>query len=110
MPDEHYRVLGILRHCKGRSAAVGNRELARLAKLPERRVRHIVKDLIEQFGESIGTAYGNEGGHFIIATDKERKQAVGALLNHAASTFRRAHKLDRTAARETLGQLDLELK
>jgi len=109
MPPEHERVLQILRHCRGRHQAITNAQLAELSGVPERRCRHIVKELIELFGEPIGTAYGHPGGHYLIASQEERRETVEALAGHAKSILRRMGRLDRQAARRLLGQLELEL-
>lgn len=110
MPLEHQRVLNVLRHCQGRDQAVSNEKLAAIAGVGVRHCRRIVKELVEQFGEHIGSAYGNHGGHYMIASDRERRETVDHLLRHGASTFRRAHRLDKAAAKRTLGQLEMELK
>lgn len=110
MPRDHQRVLAALQHCRGRRQAVSNADLAATLGLNPRLLRRVIKELAEQFGQPIGTAYGSEaGGHYWIVDPAERRATVDALLRHGASLFKRAHSLDRAAARATLGQLEMEL-
>ena len=110
MSDEHNRVLAALKHRRGRAQAVSNSELADAVGLDVRRTRRIVKELREQFGQPIGTAYGSMGGQYLIATRGERRETVAKLLQHGVSIFRAAHAVDRSAARCVLSQLELEFE
>ncbi len=72
-------------------------------------VTRSIKNLIECYGEPIGSATTRPAGYFIITSPEEQALAERQIKNRALSCLIRLARLKKTAPANVLGQLQLEL-
>ena len=110
MPHDHEWIRNLLRlYHQGATKAICQADLAAETGIPGRRVRQIIKDLIEQFGCPIGSLYARVGGYFWINTSGETEVTCKKMTDHAISQLSRVAVLKKIALPDLLGQLKLEL-
>lgn len=101
----------IISNAQGRSQAVQVKELVRRTGIDERRVREIVKQLIEDHCLPIGSTSGLPGGYYMIADAKELRQVRRSLVRRAVSILNRARVYDKAGwVKEMAGQLAIRLE
>jgi hypothetical protein len=110
MSPEERRVAEIIAKCRGRSKAVAVRHLSYKTGLDERKIREIVKTLVEHHRLPIGSTSAVPGGYYIITDAQELRQVRRSLIRRAVSILHRAKAYDRTGwVTEMIGQLSLKL-
>jgi len=107
LTEEEYRVLAVLKRCRGKKQAIGKRELAKVLGMDERVVRRVIKALIEEHGIPVGSDYAR--GYFIVSAPEEVEETYETLKHHALSILKRAAVLKRISLKRLLGQLEVEL-
>lgn len=111
MTAEKRHIANIIAGCRGRSKAVQARHIGYKVGLPERKVREIIKELVEQHHLPIGSTPANPGGYYIITDSKELRQVRRSLVRRAVSILNRAKAYDRAGwVAEMAGQLSLKLE
>lgn len=109
-PEEEL-VSGIIAAARGRDRAVQVREIARRTGIDERRVRDIVKDLVERHHLPIGSTSGHPGGYYTITDQAELRAVRCSLIRRAVSILNRAKVYDKAGwVSEMAGQLALKFK
>ncbi len=108
--QQERKVMDLLRECRGRQFAIGKAQLSILTGIHERTVRDIIKHLIEQHGEPIGSTSGEPHGYYVICTAEEQAHAEAELRHRIIELARRLGCLKRNQPAEVLGQIVLELK
>lgn len=103
------RVLALLREHRGRQAAIGKAELAQQTGLCERRVRQLIKHLIEEHREPIGSCSGPPAGYFWIDSPAELDLAMHELRTRIIEMAKRMAHLKQNSLADVLGQLAMEL-
>lgn len=107
LTTDETRVWGVLKLYKGRDKAINQYDLAKLTGIPnERRVRAIIKDLVEVHHKMICSDYrSKDGGYFVPATQEEVDINYRQLKAHALSILKRAsvfRKFDLVAIQQEL--------
>ncbi|HNP80160.1 MAG TPA: hypothetical protein PKN47_01755 [Nitrospira sp.] len=108
--DLESRVLTILREHRGRQAAIGKAELAKQTGVCERTVRDLIKHLIEEHHEPIGSCSGAPGGYFYINSPAELDLAMHELRTRIIEIAKRMSHLKKNSLADVLGQLAMELR
>lgn len=94
----------------GPRQAIPVAELSLRTGLDERRVRQIVKHLIERHYLPIGSSV-NPGGYYTISDNNERLRVRRALIRRAVSILERARAYDRgNWINGLIGQLEMQLE
>lgn len=104
------RIMEILRECRGRRFAVGKSQLALRTGIHERTVRELIKHLIEEHGEPIGSTSGEPHGYYLISSAEEQAHAEQELRGRIIELARRLGCLQRNQPAEVLGQILLGLQ
>lgn len=92
----------------GRQNAIPVGELAARTGIDERRVRDIVKHLIERHGLPVGSSTVEPPGYYLIVDNKERLEVRRSLVRRALSILERARAYDRGGlVAKLVGQLKL---
>lgn len=110
MPRRHGVVRDVL--CtghKGMINAVSQADLAAKLGYRPRQVRQIIKDLIEQFGQPIGSLYTRHGGYYWITSKSEAEWTCKQITDHSISGLSRVAALKGITLREFMGQIELGL-
>ena len=102
-------VANLIRLHQGRAEAISMSALAREAGLGTRQLQRIIKHLIEDHGEPIGSATGQPTGYYLITDEPEVRAAVAQLEHRLGSLARRIARLRRIAPEEVFGQMRMEL-
>lgn len=90
LSEEQRLLLSVLVRCHGQANAKPVPELANLAGLSPRRAQDVVKELIEEWGIPIGSAYvPPHAGWYVCATEPERRENYDALGRRALSILKR---------------------
>lgn len=111
LSHEEQLIAGIIAEARGRARAVQVKELARRTGIDERRVREIVKQLIEDHCLPIGSTSGLPGGYYMITDARELRQVRRSLVHRAVSILNRARTYDKAGwVKEMAGQLALKLE
>lgn len=103
-------ILAILLGHAGSENAIKSRELALRTGIEERKVRDIIKHLIEDKHVPIGSSTVKPYGYYIITDNDERYQVSAALYGRAISILKRARAYDQKKSRwvsNVIGQLEL---
>ncbi|MCS6290380.1 MAG: hypothetical protein H8K10_15600 [Nitrospira sp.] len=108
--QQERKVMTLLTERQGRQAAIGKSELAKITGMPEREVRRVIKHLIEEHGEPIGSTSGEPHGYYLICTADEQAHAENELRHRIIELARRLGCLKRNQPAEVLGQIVLELQ
>jgi hypothetical protein len=99
----------IVREHRGRANAIDMHEISRLTSIPTREVQTLVKILVEQHSQPIGTSTRRPFGYFWIATNDERREVRDHFVRRALSNLEHARAFDRDGiAAKYLGQLELD--
>ena len=105
------QIAGIISNAQGRSQAVQVKEIARRSGIDDRRVREIVKQLVEDHYLPIGSTSGLPGGYYMITDAKELRQVRRSLVRRAVSILNRARVYDKAGwVKEMAGQLAIKLE
>lgn len=104
------RVLAVLREHRGRQAAIGKAELSAQIGCGERRLRQLIKHLIEEHREPIGSCSAPPAGYFWIDTEAELDLAMHELRTRIIEMAKRMAHLKKNSLADVLGQLALELR
>ena len=102
-------MIGILALHRGRGAAISMASVARELGIGSRPVQRIIKHLIEDHGEPIGSATVPPTGYYVITNEPEVRAAVAQLEHRLGSLARRIARLRRIAPEEVFGQMRMEL-
>ncbi len=110
MPVDHEWIRNLLKmYHQGATRAICQADLAAETGINKRRVRSIIKELIEQFGEPIGTLYTSVGGYYWITSKGESDVTCKSITDHCISGLARVAALKGITLREYVGQLELGL-
>ena len=105
LPPDHLLVYHLLERHRGRRNAVLSANVAVSVDLGDRRVRAIIKELVEEHGVAVGSC---KEGFFIPETAEEVRALRLMFLAHAYSLLRRVAALDKNCdLAGILGQLRL---
>lgn len=110
MPPEHRRVYAIIQHCRGRAQAVKNADLAKAAGIGERYCRKILEELANDFNVAVGTAYGSDGGRYIIVNPQEIDETCEQKIKHGVAMLASAYRLKRACGPQIKGQVEMIFK
>ncbi|MBE3574561.1 MAG: hypothetical protein IMW99_03765 [Firmicutes bacterium] len=109
MTQEEKDVAAWIETRHGAQQAISVGDLAQRTGLDERRVRQIVKHLIERHFLPIGSSV-HPGGYYVITDDGERRRVRRALIRRALSILERAKVYDRGPwIHSLIGQLEMQL-
>lgn len=103
------RVLAVLREHRGRPAAIGKAELSAEIGVCERTLRDIIKHLIEEHHEPIGSCSGAPAGYFYINSEAELNLAMHELRTRIIEMAKRMAHLKKNSLADVLGQLAMGL-
>jgi hypothetical protein len=105
MTDAERAVLGCIEPGRGRAVPVN--VIALLTNLPERRVRRIVRGLIDEHGVCIGSSTAPPAGYFLINNPEEIEAAYRRLRHRGISILARAARLRDISVVDVFGQGEL---
>lgn len=108
LTEEESLVWDVVQSYRGKDQAVTNELLARLAGVPERRLRSAIKALVEQHRKPIGSLPGL--GVFLVETREEREEVMAFYRSHALSLLHRMCILGQYSTRHMLGQIEIDLR
>lgn len=104
------QVLAMIEHRMGRNARVSILQIAEATGLSERRIKGIVKDLVEVYGWRIGSIrQAGHGGYFVIADATDVEVATRSFLAEMRSLGRRVQVLKQISARDLVATLHKQL-
>jgi|GEM_PF-3522475 len=98
MKEEVYNVWFWIRRSKGKSPAINVGTIAELEGMSDRKVRRIVKKLIEDYDLPIASSIAGTTGYFIPQTKAERDEYIRVLNANIRSTAKRLHAFDSNTA------------
>lgn len=108
LTERHTKVLGALLGHRGKAQAIPTAALVKTTGIPERQVRELIRDLVEEQGELIGSC---KEGFFRIDTDEEARECRRAFLVTARAALARATTFGASKRlRHVLNQLQKELE
>lgn len=108
MTVEQSLIHEIIKSHHGKESAISAAEIVALTGIGDRKMRDIVKTLVEDHGIPIGSC---PAGFFIAVTEKEILGVFRTYLSWAFSLLKRASAFKRNShLDEILGQLRLELE
>lgn len=111
MTREEKAVAAILTEHRGRAKAIMARRLAELAGLDERRLRQVIKHLVERHHMAIGSTTSVPPGYYLITDPRERAAVRRSLMRRALSILERARAYDRAGwVHQLAGQLALKIQ
>jgi len=105
MTQEEWNVLCNLR--PGRQGATPVSVLAGLAGVHQRRLQQIVRHLINEHGQLIGSATSPPTGYYLITCEEEVQEVCGKLRHRAVAILHRVARLKKTSVIEVFGQGEL---
>ena len=108
LSEEECLVWDVVQGYRGKDQAVTNDELARLSGVPQRRLRAVIKALVEEHRKPIGSLPGL--GVFIVQTMQERTEVMDFYKGHALSLLRRMAILGHYSTDHLLGQIKIDLR
>lgn len=108
LSTEEALVWDVLQDYRGQANAITNQRLAAATGLPERRLRDVIKTLVEDYHKSIGSLPGI--GVFLITNLEERQAVVDFYRGHALSLLKRMAILSHFSTAHLLEQLELDLR
>ncbi len=97
MTSEEARVWKLLEPHRGKDRAVRVRDLALLAGMDERKLRDVVKNLVEVHAKPIGSSVRPPMGYFVITSEEEREEVRRQYYSRALKLFKRIRAVDRSA-------------
>ena len=105
LPVDHLRVLQVIEDHRGKRNAILSPWVAETVGLGDRKVRQLIKELVEDHGIAIGSC---SSGFFIPGTPEEVQALRRFFLAHAYSLLKRVSALDKNCdLAGILGQLQL---
>lgn len=110
MDTDSQMVCKIIRCRYGKQRAVSVEHIVDMTGILPRRVRDIVKHLIEHHQLRIGSSLGNPPGYYMIVTKEEAEQNEQTLRRLGISILTRAAVLKRLTIKEYMSQLQEELQ
>ncbi len=96
-----------IRAHRGRQAAIGMRELAAACGVETRFLQRIVKHLIEDHGEPIGSSTVKPTGYYWLDDPDDVAASVRQLEHRLVSLAVRIARLRKTSVEAVFGQLNL---
>lgn len=93
LTDRHRKVLDALSGRKGKTNALSAYDLSRLSGIPSRQARELIRELVEDHGEEIGSC---KEGFYRIETDAEARECQRAFLVTARAAVTRAAAFGKT--------------
>ena len=103
------KVWRILVQCQGRGAAIQAVDLAQMTVINERRVRQIIKHLVEEHGILIGSSISKPYGYFVPVSTEEVEAVTKQLYHRLVSLAVRISRIKRISVEDVLGQMRLEV-
>lgn len=110
LDSESAHVLGIIRRHMGAGQAVSVESISEQSGIAPRRVRGIVKDLIEKHRVRIGSSLRSPSGYYMIQTREEAEQNEKTLRRLGISILVRAAVLKGLEVREYLKKVQTEIQ
>ncbi len=111
MTADEIRVAKIITKCRGRARAITARQIAYKTGIDGRRVRDIIKALVEEQHMAVGSSPAAPAGYYIITDPAELRQVRRSLVGRAVSILNRARAYDRAGwVKEMAGQLSMRLE
>lgn len=111
MTPEMERIAKIIYRHQGRTNPVKSVVIAYRTGMDERKVRELVKGLVEDHRLPIGSTSSKPAGYYIITDPGELRQVRRSLIRRAISILNRAKAYDRAGwVAEMAGQLALKLE
>ena len=108
LPEELQKLYALVKNRQGKAAAISAAELVSQTGIPDRKMRDLVKALVEEHGIPIGSC---PSGFFIAETAEEIDTVCHTYLAWAFSLLKRAKAFKRNSRLdEILGQLKLEME
>lgn len=105
MNDLEKRVWAIIRMRRGSVQAISRADLAAILGISDRRVRGVVRRLVETHQCAICADYCQTGGgYFVPASPEEAKKYAGQLISHALRILERARIISGAPLLELAGQ------
>ena len=95
---------------RGRDNAIGARDLAQLTRIPERRVRSIVRSLRLNFHKPIGSTTHAPAGFYLCTSADELREWRERWRRHAVKELKMAYDTDKFNIDDLLSQIRLELE
>lgn len=97
-------LLNLLAFHQGRERGIGAADLARVAGIPERRLRTLISELRDQGTAICATP---ETGYFLAVTPEELNESCKFLHDRAMHSLRRASQMQKISLPDLFGQLML---
>lgn len=108
LSDDQKVVLDCIIDRKGKQSAVPVAEIISRTGIPDRRVRALVKELVEEKGQFIASC---PSGFFVPETPEEVTEVYRQYMSWGLSLLSRAARIRKNPRLQTLiGQLEFELK
>ena len=95
---------------RGRSEAITQASLSVAVGMPARRMRKVMKSLIQVHGLPVGSSPHQPAGYYTITNQAEAAEATARYYRQALSLLYRMRRLRDIALRELIDQLELDLK
>ncbi|MGK2897815.1 MAG: hypothetical protein ACSLE9_03905 [Burkholderiaceae bacterium] len=95
-------LLNLLASHQGRECGITAAELARVANVPERRLRTLISELREQ---GIAICATPDTGYFMAVTPEELRESCKFLHARAMHSLRRASRMQQISLPDLFGQL-----
>ena len=105
---EEEKIRRILLARRGKGAAIQVRDLARMTCIDPRRVRDIVKHLVEGHGDLIGSSIAKPYGYYVPVTTDEVDAVTKQLYHRLVSLAVRISRLKKISVEAVLGQMRME--
>ncbi len=103
------RVLDLIRRRRGRENAISMHEIAATTGIETRTIQAVVKFLVEERHQAIGTAAAKPFGYFWIVSEDERRQVRDHFVRRAISTLKHAEAFDSDSIVAPLvGQIEMD--
>lgn len=108
LTDRHRKVLAALEGCDGKAMARPTSAMVVLTGIPDRQVRELIRELVEDHGEPIGSC---REGFYRIETEEEAAECRRSFLVAAQASLVRAAAFGRTPGlQKAINQLHHELE
>lgn len=106
---EEFEIKSVLRRHRGKKQAIRVDVLAAIVRMPNVKVREIVRALIVTHGVPIGSSVAPPSGYYWIADREETEENYQKLRHRGISVLQRAACLRKIGLRELLRELQTEL-
>ena len=95
---------------RGRAEAITQAPLAVAVGIPARRLRQIIKSLIQTHGLLVGSTPHSPAGYFAVATPQEAKEVADRYYRGALSLLYRMRRFNDATLHELGNQIVLDLR